>query len=100
MPTDPVAFYRVEKMKFAGKRPNIDKTTVIYNNITISGIPLAAYDYVVNGKPGPFGSFLNPIQARIGWLGERQIPIIGHYVRCGRGGPATSSLGSRLGSPI
>jgi hypothetical protein len=28
-PTDPVSFYRVEKMKFPGKRPNIDKTTVI-----------------------------------------------------------------------
>lgn len=51
-PSDPEAFYRVEQMKFAGKRPNLDKTTVIYNaNITISGIPLEAYDYVVNGKP-------------------------------------------------
>ncbi len=40
-PTDPAGFYRVEKMRFAGKRPNWDKTTVIYNsNITISGIPL------------------------------------------------------------
>jgi predicted helicase len=36
-------------MKFgAGK----DKSTVIYNaKITMSGIPLDAYDYVVNGKP-------------------------------------------------
>ncbi len=49
---NPTAFYRVEKMKFAGKRPNLDKTTVIYNsNITMTGIPLEAYDYVVNGKP-------------------------------------------------
>lgn len=49
---DPQAFYRVEKMKFAGKRPDIDKTTVVYNrNITMTGIPLEAYDYVVNGKP-------------------------------------------------
>ena len=49
---DPVTFYRVEKMKFGGKRPNLDKSTVIYNaNITITGIPLEAYDYVVNGKP-------------------------------------------------
>ncbi len=48
---DPVAYYRVEKMKFGGKRPNQDKTTVIYNpKITIIGIPLDAYDYVVNGK--------------------------------------------------
>ena len=41
-------FY-VTKMKFgAGK----DKSTVIYNaKITMSGIPLTAYDYVVNGKP-------------------------------------------------
>ncbi len=60
-PSDPEAFYRVEQMKFAGKRPNLDKTTVIYNaNVTISGIPLEAYDYVVNGKPA------------IEWVIERQ----------------------------
>ncbi len=60
-PSDPVSFYRVEKMKFAGKRPNLDKTTVIYNsNITITDIPLAAYDYVVNGKPA------------LEWVMERQ----------------------------
>lgn len=60
-PSDPEAFYRVEQMKFAGKRPNLDKTTVIYNaNITVSGIPLEAYDYVVNGKPA------------IEWVIERQ----------------------------
>ena len=60
-PTDPVSFFRVEQMKFAGKRPNVDKSTVIYNsNITISGIPLEAYDYVVNGKPA------------LEWVMERQ----------------------------
>lgn len=60
-PSNPEAFYRVEQMKFAGKRPNLDKKTVIYNaNITISGIPLEAYDYVVNGKPA------------IEWVIERQ----------------------------
>jgi predicted helicase len=45
-------FYRVEKMRF-GKGPDgkPDKTTIIYNsNITLSGIPLEAYNYVVNGK--------------------------------------------------
>ncbi|VVT18131.1 DEAD/DEAH box helicase [Erythrobacter sp. EC-HK427] len=58
---DPERYYRVEKMKFAGKRPNLDKTTVIYNsNITITGIPLEAYDYVVNGK------------AALDWVMERQ----------------------------
>jgi predicted helicase len=58
---DPEKFYRVEKMKFAGKRPNLDKTSIIYNhNITITGIPLEAYDYVVNGKPA------------IEWVMERQ----------------------------
>ena len=36
-------------MKFEKKG---DKTTVIYNkNITITNIPLEAYEYVVNGKP-------------------------------------------------
>ncbi|NTG42969.1 DEAD/DEAH box helicase [Rhizobium rhizogenes] len=58
---DPEVFYRVEKMKFGGKRPNIDKTTVAYNsNITMTGIPLEAYDYVVNGKPA------------LEWVMERQ----------------------------
>ena len=46
---DSCAFYRVEKMKFGEK--NKDKTIVHYNrNITITGIPLEAYDYVVNGN--------------------------------------------------
>lgn len=58
---DPEAFYRVEQMKFAGKRPKLDKTTVIYNaNITITGVPLEAYEYVVNGKPA------------LEWVMERQ----------------------------
>jgi predicted helicase len=50
-------FY-VTKMKFAKKG---DKSTVIYNHaITIRDIPLAAYDYVVNGKPA------------LEWVMERQ----------------------------
>lgn len=58
---DPETFYRVEKMKFGGKRPNVDKTTVVYNaNVTMTGIPLEAYDYVVNGKPA------------LEWVMERQ----------------------------
>lgn len=58
---DPERFYRVEKMKFGGKRPNLDKSTVIYNsNITITGIPVEAYDYIVNGKPA------------LEWVMERQ----------------------------
>lgn len=44
--------YRVEQMKFGKKGKETDKTTVIYNHkITMTGIPLEAYDYVVNGKP-------------------------------------------------
>jgi predicted helicase len=43
------ADYRVTQMKFPSKT---DKTRVIYNHkITMIGIPLEAYDYVVNGKP-------------------------------------------------
>lgn len=58
---DPERFYRVEQMKFAGKRPNLDKSTVVYNaNITMTGIPLEAYEYVVNGKPA------------LEWVMERQ----------------------------
>jgi len=41
--------YRVTQMKFLVKG---DKSRVVYNpKITISDIPLEAYDYVVNGKP-------------------------------------------------
>ena len=58
---DPVSYFRVEQMKFAGRRPNLDRTTVIYNpRITITGIPLTAYEYVVNGKPA------------LEWVMERQ----------------------------
>ena len=47
--------------KFAGKRPHFDKTQVHYNqHVTLSGIPLEAYDYVVNGKPA------------LAWVMERQ----------------------------
>ena len=42
--------YRVEKMRFAGKRGS-DRSTIIYNHrITVSGIPDEAYDYSVNGR--------------------------------------------------
>lgn len=48
--------FRVEKMKFAKSSSKAagkdDKTCIIYNSkITITGIPLEAYEYVVNGKP-------------------------------------------------
>jgi len=52
------ADYRVTQMKFASKA---DKTRVVYNHkITMSGIPLEAYDYIVNGKPA------------LEWVMERQ----------------------------
>lgn len=52
-----IDFY-VTQMKFAKKG---DKSTVIYNpRITLNYIPLAAYDYVVNGKPA------------LEWVMERQ----------------------------
>ena len=52
------ADYRVTQMKFASKA---DKTRVVYNHkITMNGIPLEAYDYVVNGKPA------------LEWVMERQ----------------------------
>ncbi|WP_435988512.1 DEAD/DEAH box helicase [Sulfitobacter sp. SH24] len=59
---DPKAFYRVTKMKFGGKARDKDKTTVIYNaNITMTDVPLEAYDYVVNSKPA------------LEWVMERQV---------------------------
>jgi predicted helicase len=62
--TEP-AHYRVEKMRFAkktdgGKKVD-DLTSILYNpRITVFGIPLDAYDYVVNGK------------SAIHWVMERQ----------------------------
>jgi predicted helicase len=55
--------YYVQKMKFAKGTDSekYDMTTVIYNhNITITDIPLAAYDYIVNGK------------SALEWVMERQ----------------------------
>jgi predicted helicase len=40
--------YSIEKMRFVTKG---DKSAIRFNNdITISGIPLEAYDYVINGR--------------------------------------------------
>lgn len=53
--------YRVEKMKYPKKGKEKDLTTLIYNErITLTGIPLEAYEYVVNGKPA------------LDWVVERQ----------------------------
>src|SRR5690606_4838699 len=55
------ADYRVEKMRFGKKGKDKDRTMIHYNErITITGIPLEAYEYVVNGKPA------------IEWVMERQ----------------------------
>jgi len=52
------AQYRVEKMRFGKGK---DKSVVHYNEVlTVSGIPLEAYEYVVNGK------------SAIEWVMERQ----------------------------
>ncbi|WP_208436633.1 DEAD/DEAH box helicase [Bartonella tribocorum] len=52
--SNPKKFYYVTEMKFAKVKNSKekDKSTVIYNsNITITDIPLEAYEYIVNGKP-------------------------------------------------
>lgn len=55
------ADYRVVQMKFGKKNKETDKSTVIYNHkITMTHIPLEAYEYVVNGKPA------------LEWVMERQ----------------------------
>jgi predicted helicase len=52
------AEFRVIKMKFASKA---DKSCVIYNEkITLSNIPIEAYEYVINGRPA------------LEWVMERQ----------------------------
>ena len=59
------ASYRVEKMRYGkikvdGKTVE-NKTVLVYNDhITLTGIPLEAYDYVVNGK------------SALDWVVERQ----------------------------
>lgn len=53
--------YRVEKMRYGRSGAKKDLTTLHYNDkITVTGIPLEAYDYVVNGKPA------------LDWVVERQ----------------------------
>jgi len=53
--------YRVEKMSYGKKGKDKDLTTLHYNDrITLTGIPLDAYEYVVNGKPA------------LDWVVERQ----------------------------
>ena len=55
------ADYRVEKMKYGKTGKGKDLTTLHYNDkITLTGIPLEAYDYIVNGKPA------------LDWVVERQ----------------------------
>lgn len=55
---DPKKFFRLEKMAFGKGK---DRSVIHYNaNITLIDVPLAAYDYVVNGKPA------------IDWVMERQ----------------------------
>ncbi|MGN6554841.1 MAG: type ISP restriction/modification enzyme, partial [Verrucomicrobiota bacterium] len=50
--SDPAKDFLVQKMTFGRKDKQVDKTTIHYNaRITLTGIPLEAYDYVVNGKP-------------------------------------------------
>lgn len=49
-PDDPET-YRIQKMRFAGKRGKEDRTTIIYNEpITIAGIPPRAYEYTIAGR--------------------------------------------------
>ena len=55
------ADYRVEKMRYGKADKDKDLTTLHYNDkITLTGIPLEAYAYVVNGKPA------------LDWVVERQ----------------------------
>jgi predicted helicase len=55
------ADYRVKKMKYGKQGKDKDFTTLHYNEkITLTGIPLGAYDYIVNGKPA------------LDWVVERQ----------------------------
>lgn len=53
--------YRVDEMKYGKRGKDKDLSTLYYNaKITVTGIPLQAYDYIVNGKPA------------LDWVVERQ----------------------------
>jgi len=55
------ADYRIEKMQYGKSTSGKDSSAVVVNHrFTVTGIPLEAYDYVVNGKPA------------IQWVIERQ----------------------------
>lgn len=46
------ADYRVEKMRYGKKGKEKDPTTLQYNDtIILTGTPLEAYDYLINGTP-------------------------------------------------
>jgi len=48
---DAEKFFKVEKMRFGKKAKEVDKTTIHFNSrVVLSGIPLEAYEYIVNGK--------------------------------------------------
>ena len=43
--------YRVEKMAYAGRRPNLDTSRIIYNaSITLAGIPSEAHEYRLGSR--------------------------------------------------
>lgn len=43
--------YRVEKMAYHGRRPNLDPTRIIYNaGITLAGIPAEAHEYRLGSR--------------------------------------------------
>jgi predicted helicase len=49
---DETKLYQVEKMRFGKTGKEVDKTKIQYNShITLTGIPLSAYEYMVNGRP-------------------------------------------------
>ena len=49
---DPAKDFLVQKMTFGRKDKQVDKTAITYNShLTLTGIPLEACDYVLNGKP-------------------------------------------------
>lgn len=44
--------FRVQKMSFPKNNGKPDKTKIVYNTkLTLAGIPLETYEYVINGKP-------------------------------------------------
>jgi len=74
------ADYRVVKMRYGKTGKEKDLTTIHYNDrITIPGIPLEAYEYIVNGKPRWTGWWSASASRPTRTVGSSTMPMTGPW---------------------